>query len=60
MQSIKSDMFAYIDCENEIECYIGEEMCGHEGYVMHNEYGTYKLVNREEFSHANFNFAKRW
>ena len=35
-------------------------MCGHEGYVMHNEYGTYKLVNREEFSHANFNFAKRW
>ena len=60
VQSIKSDMFAYIDCENEIECYIGEEMCGHEGYVMHNEYGTYKLVNREEFSHANFNFAKRW
>lgn len=25
-----------------------------EGYVFHNEFGSFKLVNREEFSYANF------
>ena len=57
VESIKSDMFAYIDCENEIECYIGEERCDHEGYVLSNKYGTFKIVNREGFSRANFNLS---
>ena len=57
VQTIKMDMFAYIDCESIAECYIGEEMCDHEGYVLHNEFGTYKIVNREGFSHANFNLS---
>ena len=57
VQSIKMDLFAYIDCESAVECYIGEEMCDHEGYVLYNEFGTYKIVNREGFSKANFNLS---
>ena len=57
VESIKMDMFAYIDCEDGVDCYIGEEMCDHEGYVLANECGTYKIVNREGFSKANFNFS---
>ena len=57
VESIKMDMFAFIDCEDTVECYIGEEMCDHEGYVLHNDYGTYKIVNREGFSKANFNLS---
>ena len=51
------DMFAFIDADDSLECYIGEEMCDHEGYVLHNDYGTYKIVNREGFSKANFNLS---
>ena len=54
------DMFAYIDAENTVECYIGEERCDHEGYVLHNKYGTFKIVNREGFSRANFNLVREW
>ena len=57
VESIKMDMFAYIDCEDTIECYIGEEMCDHEGYVLQNDYGTFKIVNREGFSKANFSMG---
>jgi hypothetical protein len=33
---------------------------GHEGYVHCNDYGAYKLVNREVFSHYNFTLPKGW
>jgi len=33
---------------------------GHEGYVHSNDYGTFKLVNREMFSHYNFTKPKAW
>ena len=59
VESIKMDMFAFIDADDSLECYIGEEMCDHEGYVLHNDYGTYKIVNREGFSKANFNLSPR-
>lgn len=36
--------------------YIG----GHEGYVMTNQFGTYKLVDRKVFSHYNFILPKGW
>ena len=58
VQSIKHDMFNYISCNDDIECYIEEEYCDHEGYVMVNEFGTFKIVNREGFSKANFNLSK--
>ena len=51
------DMLSYIEVDDDIECYIGEERCDHEGYVMSNEFGTFKLVNREGFSRANFNMS---
>jgi len=57
VQTIKMDLFAYIETDNLLECYIGEERCDHEGYVLHNDYGTYKIVNREGFSKANFNLS---
>ena len=41
-----------------VECYIDDERCDHEGYVMSNDYGTYKLIDREQFSYANFNSDK--
>ena len=41
-----------------VECYINDEKCDHEGYVVSNEYGTYKLIDREQFSYANFNSDK--
>ena len=61
VESIKLDMFSFIDVDDdEIECYIQEEMCGHEGYVISNKYGTYKLVHRDMFSHYNFTLKKVW
>ena len=53
-------MFAFIDTDDEIECYIQEERVGHEGYVISNKYGTYKLVHRDMFSHYNFILEKTW
>ena len=55
--TIKLDMFSYISCNDPVECYIEEEYCDHEGYVLANEFGTYKIVNREGFSRANFNLS---
>lgn len=40
--------------------YIDQDRINAEGYVMTNEYGTYKLVNRRVFSHANFNKIRGW
>ncbi len=61
VESIKLDMFSFINVDDdEIECYIQEEMCGHEGYVISNKYGTYKLVHRDMFSHYNFILEKKW
>ena len=57
VESIKMDMFAFIDADDSLECYIGEERCDHEGYVLHNDYGTFKIVNREGFSKANFSMG---
>ena len=58
VQTIKMELFNYITVDDDIECYIEEESCGHEGYVMSNEFGTFKIVNRAGFSKANFNLSK--
>ena len=44
----------------DVDCYIGDKPCEHEGYVMTNTFGTYKLVKREIFSYNNFNAVKNW
>ena len=54
IKSIKEDML-YLCRNNGPKAYIGDRQCGGEGYVRVNDYGMFKLVNREQFSHANFN-----
>jgi len=60
VESIKLELFEYIERDDDIDCYIGESMCDHEGYVISNELGTYKVVNREVFSFFNFTMEKTW
>ena len=49
-----------VDTFESVDCFISGEESSHEGYVMTNEYGTFKLVNRKQFSYANFNLNKKW
>ncbi len=54
IKSIKEDML-FLCRNNGPKAYIDNKQCGGEGYVRVNDYGMFKLVNREQFSHANFN-----
>ena len=54
------DMFCYINVLSPISCEIEGHNVDHEGYVMSNEHGTFKMVDRETFSYHNFNLAKNW
>lgn len=60
VESIKMDLFFYIDVDDSISCEIDGEKSEHEGFVMHNRYGSYKIVNRSCFSHKNFTLPKSW
>ena len=53
--TIKYDMFDRIVRYDDIDCYIDDEECDHEGYVLTNQFGTFKIVDRYYFSAANFN-----
>lgn len=57
---IKEILMEGIESTEAVSCYIGSEPSDHEGYVMTNEHGTYKLVNRRQFSYANFTLQKEW
>ena len=57
---IKELLMEGITSDENVRCYIGDEMCDHEGFVMNNKYGVYKLVNRRQFSYANFTMSKGW
>ena len=57
---IKELLMEGITSKENIECFIDAVKCEHEGYVMTNDFGTYKLVNRKQFSYANFNVRKEW
>jgi hypothetical protein len=59
VKSIKEDAL-YLCRNNGPEAYIGNNQIDAEGYVMSNEFGMFKLVNREVFSHANFTMQKNW
>ena len=54
VKSIKDDML-FLMRNNGPKAYIGNRQCGGEGYVKINDFGMFKYVNREQFSHANFN-----
>ena len=59
VKSIKDDCLFL--CRNDgPAAYIGYNRIDSEGYVMTNEFGMFKLVNRECFSYSNFNLAKTW
>ena len=60
VSSIKDDLFCFIQEDDEIGCLIGNEVTLHEGYVIHNKFGMFKVVDREEFSRANFIMEKTW
>ena len=54
VKSIKEDCLYLCRC-NGPAAYIGYDRITAEGFVLSNDYGMFKLVNREVFSHANFN-----
>jgi len=60
VKSIKDDLFLFIHDEDVIECSINGEESFHEGYVIVNKFGMYKVVDREVFSHHNFVTPKNW
>jgi hypothetical protein len=53
VKSIKDDCL-FLCRNNGPVAYIGYNRIDAEGYVMANEFGMFKLVNREVFSYANF------
>ena len=57
VKSIKADCL-YLCRNNGPAAYIGQERIDAEGYVMTNEFGMFKLVNREVFSYHNFNSGR--
>ena len=57
VKSIKEDCL-YLCRNNGPAAYIGHDRIDAEGYVMTNEFGMFKLVNREVFSKANFNSGR--
>lgn len=57
VKSIKEDCLFL--CRNRgPAAYLGYDRIDAEGYVMTNEFGMFKLVNREVFSKANFNLSR--
>jgi hypothetical protein len=60
VSSIKEDMFFFVNNADDITCEIDGEESTHEGYVISNKYGTYKLVDRTQFSRMNFILPKSW
>ena len=58
--SIKMDLFFFIDADDSISCEIDGRESVHEGFVMTNKFGTYKIVDRAEFSRLNFTLEKNW
>ena len=57
---IKELLMENMEADELCKCYFEEEECDHEGAVMSNRYGTFKLVDRREFSYRNFTTAKKW
>ena len=58
VKSIKEQFMLRMRDNFDAECFIGNEYISGEGYVMAGEHGTYKLVDREVFSHYNFNIIR--
>lgn len=57
VKSIKEDCLHLCRC-NGPDAYINQDRITAEGFVLTNEFGMFKLINREVFSYANFNYGK--
>jgi len=57
VKSIKEDCL-FLCRNNGPAAYLNGERVDAEGYVLSNEFGMFKLVNREVFSRANFNSGR--
>ena len=55
---IKEDRLSLCATSGGPGAYLGRRFIGAEGYVLSNEYGSYKLVKRETFSRYNFNNSR--
>ena len=55
---LKEELLGQCRQLNGPEAYIGQDRIDAEGYVMWSQFGTFKLVNRQRFSVANFNNTK--
>jgi hypothetical protein len=55
---IKEDRLSLCATSGGPGAYLGRQFIGSEGYVLSNEYGSYKLVKRETFSRYNFNNSR--
>ena len=58
VKRIKTNFLYRMRDDFDAECFLGNEYISGEGYVMAGEHGTYKLVDRETFSHYNFNIIR--
>ena len=58
VKRIKTNFLQRMRDNFDAECFIGNEYISGEGYVMAGDHGTYKLVDRETFSHYNFNIIR--
>ena len=58
VKSIKEQFMLRMRDNFDAECFIGNEYISGEGYVMAGRHGTYKLIDRETFSHYNFNIIR--
>jgi len=58
VKAIKDDRLSLCATNGGPLAYLGKKFIAAEGYVLSNEYGSYKLVNREIFSHYHFNHGK--
>ena len=54
VESIKLDALRELRNAAKFGAYLGYDQIDCEGYVLTNDYGSFKLVNRRVFSHANF------
>ena len=58
VKSIKEQFMLRMRDNFDAECFLGNQYISGEGYVMAGKHGTYKLVDREVFSHYNFNIIR--
>ena len=58
VKRIKTNFLQRMRDNFDAECFLGNEYISGEGYVMAGDHGTYKLVDRETFSHYNFNIIR--